>query len=46
MLNSPSYFDDIDALYAEEDELPTIPQFPTIFQPSIKDEKEETTTEE
>jgi len=46
MLNSPSYFDDIDSLYAEEDDLPAIPQFPTIFRQSNKDEEKRTTPQE
>ncbi len=46
MLNSPSYFDDIDSLYAEEDDLPVIPQFPSIFRQSNTNEEKETTSKE
>jgi len=46
MLDSQSYFDDLDALIDEENELPAIPHFPTIFRLSTQDEKEETTTQE
>lgn len=41
-----NYFEDLDTLIDEENALPAIPQFPTIFRLPTKDEEKETTPQE